>query len=57
MMTAFEMDARIEGIEEGIKEGIKEEKVGNAKKMIEKGMSIEDICDITGLSEEEIKRL
>ena len=41
--------AKREGREEAIKE--------NAKKMLEKGISIETIKEITGLTEEEIKKL
>ncbi len=42
-------EARKEGIEEGI--------VEVAKNMLDKNMSIEDICEITGLSKEEINKL
>ena len=35
----------------------KAEKVESAKKMISKGLSIEDISDFTGLSIEEVKEL
>ena len=59
-------DGRLEGIEEGIKKGKKEglkegEKAGilkakkeDAKKMLEKGIELSVIMEITGLSEEEI---
>ena len=50
-----------EGIEEGRIEGIEEGSLQKAyeiaKKMLKKGNSIEDICDITGLSIEEIEKL
>ena len=49
--------AKKEGIEEGIKEGIKEGKIEIAKKMLKKGMSIEDISVVTGLSEQQIGEL
>ena len=39
------------------KDGKMEEKIETAIKMAKKGMSIEDISDITGLSIEEIKRI
>ena len=45
------------GIKEGIKEGIKKASLEHAKKMLEKGIDINDISDITGLSIEEIKKL
>ena len=59
-------DGRLEGIEEGIKKGKKEglkegEKAGilkakkeDAKKMLEKGIELSVIMEITGLSKEEI---
>ena len=43
--------------EEGIKEGKKAGKIEDAKKMIKKGYSVEEICDITGLEREEIETL
>ena len=46
-----------EGKEEGIEEGSKQKAYEIAKKMLKKGNSIEDICDITGLSIEEIEQL
>ena len=49
--------AENKGYEEGIEDGRKEEKIQIAKKMLKKGNSIEDICDITGLSIEEIEKL
>ena len=45
------------GIEKGREEGEKKERKEIAKKMKEKGMKEEDIEEITGLSEEEIKGL
>ena len=41
--------AREEGIEKG--------KIEDAKKMLSKGFSVEDIADITGLSLEEVNQL
>ena len=46
-----------EGMKEGRKEGMKEEKIAIALKALEKGMSIEDIGDITGLSKQQIEKL
>lgn len=46
-----------EGLEEGKKEGLKEGILLNARKMKEKGFSMDDIADITGLSFEEIESL
>ncbi len=50
-------EAREEGIEEGIEEGKEVEKLQIAKKMLVKGISIEDIIEITGLTKEEIIKL
>lgn len=43
--------------EKGKEEGIKEEKLAIARKMKQKNLLIEDIIDLTGLSEEEIKSI
>lgn len=43
--------------EEGRKEGERETNLRNAKKMKQKGVSPEDIAEITGLDKEEIERL
>ena len=56
---------RAEGLEEGRKagrtegreEGKTEERLANARKMKQKGYPLEDIAEITGLSEEEIAEL
>ena len=42
---------------EGREEGIEKGKLEDAKKMLDKGYSIADISDITGLSAKEIERL
>jgi predicted transposase/invertase (TIGR01784 family) len=47
----------IELKKEGMQEGIKEGKLEDAKKMIMKGFSREDIIEITGLKKEEIEKL
>ena len=65
MMKRATEDGREEGItlgrEEGItlgrEEGILQEKRDSAKKMLEKNIPVEDISEITGLSEEEINEL
>lgn len=46
-----------EGIKEGIIQGTKKEKIQTAKKLIKAGMTIEQIIEITELTEEEIKRI
>ena len=50
-------EGRIEGRAEGIEEGSKQKTYEIAKKMLKKGNSIKDICDITGLSKKEIEQL
>lgn len=51
------LEGKAEGRAEGIMEGIAKEKLENAKKMKDLHLPIETICQITGLSEEEIKKL
>ena len=48
---------RAEAREEGLEEGRKEAKLETAKKLLEKGMDIEIIMDVTGLTREEIEKL
>ena len=48
---------RAKGLEEGIKKGIEQEKRMLAKKMKDKDMQIDEIVEITGLTEEEIEKL
>jgi predicted transposase/invertase (TIGR01784 family) len=47
----------MKGRKEGREEGAKDKAVEIAKKALEKGNSIEFICEITGLSKEEIEKL
>lgn len=44
------------GKEQGIEQGIEKSKIVTVKKMLEKGMSIETIMQITDLSKEEISK-
>ena len=52
---------RLAGIEDGKeigrKEGIKEGKLSDAKKMKEKKIDIDTICEITGLSKKEVEKI
>jgi predicted transposase/invertase (TIGR01784 family) len=50
-------EGRTEGRAEGEKIGMEKEKFEVAKKMISKGLSIDTICEITGLNHEEVKAL
>ena len=64
-MSAFEMDAREEGIQQGIERGIQQgfsdgayqAKLETAKNLIDIGLSTENISKATGLSREEIEKL
>ena len=46
-----------EGIEKGLAQGIKETQLSTARKMLQLGMSIEEISEITGLTKEEVDNL
>lgn len=45
------------GHEQGIEQGVKKEKKETARRMLERGMSVAVIIDLTGLTEDEILRL
>ncbi len=46
-----------EGLKEGLKEGAKRNSFDIAKRMLEKGIDIETISELTGLTEKEISKL
>ena len=46
-----------EGREEGLKEGAKQKSFDIAKRMLEKGIDIETISELTGLTAEEVSML
>ncbi len=50
-------EGRAEGIAEGRAEGIAKGRADVARNLKKKGMSVSDIADVTGLTEEEIKAL
>ena len=50
-------EAREEGYREGRNSGIKEGQKISARKLLEKGMAIEDVSEVTGLSVEEVTHL
>ena len=64
-MQAFEMDARRDGIRQGKSLGLAEgevrgarhAKLETAKKLLDFGLSIENIAEATGLSQREIANL
>lgn len=49
--------AKEKGIEEGLKEGAKLKNLENAKNMLKKGIEMQTIEEITGLTKEEIEKL
>lgn len=57
LKTQFRKEGLAEGRAEGKKEGMKEASLEHDKKMLEKGIDINDISDITGLSIEEINNI
>ena len=57
MQAKYRAQGREQGIEQGVERGIEQEKIATARNMLAKGLSIELICDITGLSEAEIQAL
>ena len=56
-ISGAEQKGRAEGRAEGHAEGRAEERMENARKMKEKGFSVMDISEITGLTIEEIQQL
>ncbi|MGI5172609.1 Rpn family recombination-promoting nuclease/putative transposase [Treponema sp. OMZ 840] len=56
-MSAFEMDAREEGIQQGIEQGTYQKAFETAKNLLAMNLPIENIAQATGLSIEEVKAL
>ncbi len=54
-MTLLERD--MENREEGFLEGMENEKVLVTRKLLERGLSLDEIADITGLSIEKIEEI
>lgn len=50
-------EGREQGREQGREEGLKEGKIDIARKMLEKNMDIDTICELTGLERKEILKL
>lgn len=48
---------KAQGLQEGKAQGLQQSKIEIAKKMLSKGMPLDLIVEMTGLSEEEIKKL
>lgn len=56
-MNGAKAEGRQEGREEGKQEGRQEEQINIARRMLVKGLSIEQISDVTGLSVDEVQKL
>jgi len=52
---SFRKAALDKGLREGREEGIKQEKLNTAKKLLQKGMTLSEVAEITGLSPAEIE--
>lgn len=50
-------EGKAQGLQEGKTQGMQQSKIEIAKKMFSKGISLDLITEMTGLSEEEIKTL
>ncbi len=50
-------EGKAQGLQEGKAQGMQQSKIEIAKKMLSKGMSLDLVLEMTGLSEEEIKTL
>ena len=57
IMSAFEMDAREEGIQQGFSDGSYRKALETAKILKQLGDSVQKIMQATGLSKEEIEAL
>ena len=57
IMSAFEMDAREEGIQQGFSDGSYRKALETAKILKQLGDSVQKIMQATGLSNEEIEKL
>ena len=51
------LDAELRGKKEGIEEGIQQRNIEVSRNMLNKGMTINDIIEITGLTKEQIDNL
>ena len=50
-------EGKAQGLQEGKAQGMQQSKIEIAKKMLSKGISLDLVVEMTGLSEEEIKTL
>jgi predicted transposase/invertase (TIGR01784 family) len=57
MLTQIAEQIEARGVQQGMQQGMQQKARENALKMKEKGYSVEDIADITGLTVEEIQKL
>ena len=56
VVTAWE-EGKQEGLAEGLEKGEKRKALETARKMREKGFSVEDVCELTGLRLEDVQEL
>lgn len=56
-LEAARINARREGLEEGRAEGERAAKAGMVKRLLARGLSLEDIADICGLDPDEVKKI
>ena len=56
METAID-EAREEGLEKGLERGRHEERLELVRKMLSKGLPLEVVSDVTGLSHEELEAM
>ena len=48
-------EGRAEGIAEGLEKGMLQEKLNTAKKLLQKGMTLSEVAETTGLSQRKLK--
>ena len=53
--TLGKEEGRAEGIAEGLEKGMLQEKLNTAKKLLQKGMALSEVAEITGLSQRKLK--
>ena len=50
-------DGYAKGLAEGLAEGIKRRKVEIARKMLQRGMAVDDVAELTNLTVQDIKKI
>lgn len=57
IMNSYERKGREIGVEEGMEKGREEAILSVARRMLNKGKTVEEVADLTGLSEEIVAKL